>query len=81
MRTRVFALVGARMLLSLCVSANGQTASGKKVLPTIEMSRDADDEKALLEVGTSTNWNFSGGAATFAPTWRRNALPSSTGLN
>lgn len=26
-----------------------------------------DDPVAILEVGASTNWNFSGGAATFAP--------------
>jgi hypothetical protein len=33
----------------------------------MKASTDADDPVVILEVGASTNWNFSGGAATFAP--------------
>jgi hypothetical protein len=34
-----------------------------------------DDPVAILEVGASTNWNFNGGAATFAPNLAAECTP------
>jgi hypothetical protein len=65
MRTRVFALCGVPLLL--CLAASGQIARPKKNSTLHDGLGDVDDEIAILEVGASTNWNFSGGAMTFAP--------------
>ena len=73
MRTRMFALCG--VLLLLCFAASGQTADLKQDLISHEKPSDDDDETAILEVGASTNWNFSGGAATFAPNLAAECTP------
>ena len=75
MQTRVFALVGAHMFLFLCLDAYGQTAHNTKAKHTNETAVTGDDEVAILEVGASTNWNFSGGAATFAPNLAAECIP------
>ena len=78
MRIHAFTLVGACAFL-LCLPAPGQTAADD---PSIHSSthptktpKDADDTVAILEVGASTSWNFSGGAATFAPNLAAECTP------
>jgi hypothetical protein len=66
MHTRVFTLAGACLFLLSCLSAPGQTSAGE----SSGRPQKATEEKesvAILELGAATNWNFSGGAATFAP--------------
>src|SRR6202789_4387912 len=64
MRKHTFTLTGACVFLVCCLPAIGQVAP-----------KDADDTIAILEVGASTNWNFSGGAATFAPNLAAECTP------
>jgi hypothetical protein len=73
MRTRVFALCG--VLLLLCLAASGQTADPKANSTYHDKPGDEQDEIAILEVGASTNWNFSGGAATIAPNLAAECTP------
>jgi hypothetical protein len=61
MRTHVFTLVAACLFLFLSLPAYGQ-ASGHRQEATEEK-----DPLAILELGASSSWNFSGGATTFAP--------------
>lgn len=49
------------LLLFFCLRASGQVAPAKQ-----EFGKD-DDPVAILEIGAASNWNFSGGATTFAP--------------
>ncbi len=61
----VLKLAGMCLLLFSCLPVDGQTSVGHS-------SGDAQtvndkDPKAIVEVGAATSWNFSGGAATFAP--------------
>ena len=49
------------LLLFLNLRAFGQATPAKQ-----EAGKD-DDPAAILEIGAAMNWNFSGGAATFAP--------------
>jgi hypothetical protein len=66
MRTSAFTLAGACLFLFLCLPAHGQASPGKS--PAHPQKADEDkDPRAILELGASTSWNFSGGAATFAP--------------
>jgi hypothetical protein len=51
----------ACLLLFFCLRASGQGAPANQ-----EVGKD-DDPAAILEIGAAMNWNFSGGAATFAP--------------
>jgi hypothetical protein len=63
---RVVALGRACVLLFFCVSACGQVGSGGPSGP--RQNAEVDKEPvAILELGAATSWNFSGGAATFAP--------------
>ena len=64
MYRRLFTLVGA--CLSLCLPAHGQTSCGKSYSYPQEANYDKDPI-AIVELGAATSWNFSGGAATFAP--------------
>jgi len=75
MRTRVSTLIGACVLLSFCFHANGQMSHQTKPLETSDKAVEEDEEIAILEVGASTNWNFSGGAATFAPNLAAECTP------
>jgi hypothetical protein len=66
MRTRALALAGAYLFLLACLPALGQATHSDSINPT-KASGHGDDPAAILEVGAATNWNFNGGAATFAP--------------
>jgi hypothetical protein len=66
MRICSFTLAGAWLFLFLCLPALGQTSPGKSSVHSQATDEDKDPV-AILELGTSTSWNFSGGAATFAP--------------
>ena len=66
MFTRVFTLAGACLFLFLCLPAHGQTTLGKSS-GSVPKANDDKDPAAILELGAATNWNVSGGAATFAP--------------
>src|SRR6201996_5082753 len=67
MRIRAFTLAGAYALLGCCLPVFGQTTQNHSSITPTTASTDTDDTVAILEVGASTNWNFNGGAATFAP--------------
>jgi hypothetical protein len=60
--------------LFLCLSASSQTSLGKPADHPQQASEDKDPV-AILEVGASTSWNFSGGAATFAPNLAAEVTP------
>lgn len=75
MRIRAFALAGAYVFLLCCLSASGQTAPNDPSIHPTKAPKDADDTIAILEVGASSNWNFSGGAATFAPNLAAECTP------
>ena len=66
MRTSVFTLVGACLFLLLYLPAHGQTSPGERSGYPQKANQDKDPI-AILELGAATNWNTSGGAATFAP--------------
>ena len=66
MRCYAFTLAGACLFLSLCLPVRGQSSSKTSSVSTQETGQDKDPI-AILEVGAATSWNFSGGAATFAP--------------
>jgi hypothetical protein len=59
----------ASLLLLACMRGAAQTAPAKQ-----EAGKD-DDPAAILEIGAATNWNFSGGAATFAPNLAAEVTP------
>ena len=75
MRIRAFTLAGAYLFLLCCLSASGQTTSNDPSIQPTKAPKDADDTIAILEVGASTNWNFIGGAATFAPNLAAECTP------
>lgn len=81
MRLHVFTLALACVFQLCRLPASAQTVQNQASMHPTKASTDTDNPIAILEVGASTNWNFSGGAATFAPTLRQNVLPSRTGLN
>lgn len=66
MRIRAVMLIGTCVLL--CLPAFGQTnPTDSAARHSSETNEDKDDAVAILEVGAATSWNFSGGAAAFAP--------------
>jgi hypothetical protein len=70
----VFALVGACLFLFLFLPAHGQSLSeGSAGHP--QSAPEAKDPIAILELGAATSWNFSGGAATFAPNLAAEVTP------
>lgn len=74
MRTRVSTLVVACTFLFLVLPARGQGASA----PSPGHPQEASDEKdpaAILEIGAATNWNVTGGAASFAPNFAVETTP------
>ncbi len=71
-RIRAFLLAGA--CLFLCFSAPGQT-SPEKFSSQPREAREDKDPVAILELGAATSWNFSGGAATFAPNFAAEITP------
>lgn len=74
MRTRVLTLAVACVFLSLTLPAHGQTSSGRSPGPPADASEEKDPA-AILEIGTSTSWNVTGGAATFAPNFAVETTP------
>jgi hypothetical protein len=74
MRTRVFTLAGACVFLSLTLPAHGQTSSGRSPGHPPDASEEKDPA-AILEIGASTSWNVTGGAATFAPNFAVETTP------
>src|SRR5580698_9435225 len=75
MRMHAFTLAGACAFLLCCLSAFGQEAANDSSIHPTKTAKDADDTIAILEVGASTNWNFNGGAATFAPNLAAECTP------
>jgi hypothetical protein len=75
MLIRAFTLAGAYVLLLCCLPAFGQTAQSNPSIHPTKASTDTDDTVAILEVGAATNWNFSGGAAMFAPNLAAECTP------
>jgi hypothetical protein len=74
-RVHAFTLAGAYVFLSCCLPASGQMAQNDPSIHPARASTDTGDTVAILEVGASTNWNFSGGAATFAPNLAAECTP------
>jgi len=67
MRTRTVTLSGAYVFLLWCLPLFGQVAHRNTSIHLSEAAKQSDDPIAILEVGAATNWNLTGGAATFAP--------------
>ncbi len=74
MHSHVFTLAGACLFLFLCLSAHGQTSS-KASSGHLQEATEEKDPIAILEVGAAQSWNFSGGAATFAPNLAAEVTP------
>ncbi|MGC2401387.1 MAG: hypothetical protein WA510_16445, partial [Acidobacteriaceae bacterium] len=74
MRPHGFTLPRACLFLFFSLSLNAQistpTSSGHS-----QQAEEDKDPIAILELGASTNWNFSGGAATFAPNLAAEVTP------
>jgi hypothetical protein len=70
----VFTLTGACLFLFLCPPAHGQTSSKA---PSGDPQKAAGDKDtmAIVELGATTSWNLSGGAATFAPNLAAEVTP------
>ncbi|WP_158824343.1 hypothetical protein [Granulicella sp. S156] len=75
MRTRTFTLVGAYVFLFCCLPAFGQAVYNDTSIHSSETAKDTDDPIAILEVGAATNWNLTGGTATFAPNLAAECTP------
>ena len=74
MRLDVFALTGACLFMFLCLPAYGQT-SDKASSGYPQNASEDKDPIATVELGAATSWNFSGGAATFAPNLAAEVTP------
>jgi hypothetical protein len=74
MHTDVFTLAGACLFLFLCLPSHGQTSSKVSSAHPREATEDKDPI-VILELGTATSWNLSGGAATFAPNFAAEVTP------
>jgi hypothetical protein len=66
MRLYVFAFAGSSLFLFLCLPVHGQNSS-KTSSGGPQGAGGEKDPIAIVELGAATSWNFSGGAATFAP--------------
>ncbi|HTH52488.1 MAG TPA: hypothetical protein VL495_00975 [Edaphobacter sp.] len=66
MRSPIYTLTVACLLTFLCLPACGQASFGVSSTRRQE-TREEKEPIAVVELGTATSWNFSGGAATFAP--------------
>ena len=74
MRLLVCTLTGACLFLFLCLPSLGQTSSEASSGHSQKASEDKDPI-AIVELGAATSWNFSGGAATFAPNLAAEVTP------
>ena len=70
----VFTLELASVCILLGLPALGQTSSQKSSVQ-LEPTADDRDPIAIVEAGAATSWNFSGGAATFAPNLAAETTP------
>ena len=75
MRINAIALAGAYVVLLCCLPVFGQMPHNDPSPHPTEASTATDDPVVILEVGASTNWNFTGGAATFAPNLAAECTP------
>jgi hypothetical protein len=74
MHPYVLTLAGACLFLFLCLAAQGQ-ASSKTSAPDPQQASEHKGSVAIIELGAATNWNLSGGAATFAPNLAAEVTP------
>jgi hypothetical protein len=74
MRIRVSTLAVACVFLLLALPVRGQTSSAPSFGYPQEASEDKDPA-AILEIGTATSWNVTGGAASFAPNFAVETTP------
>jgi hypothetical protein len=74
MRLYEFILTGACLFLFLCPPAHGQTST-KTPGGDPQKAVEDKDPMAIVELDTSTSWNLSGGAATFAPNLAAEVTP------
>jgi hypothetical protein len=74
MRTRVFTLAIACVFLSSALSVYGQAPPTHSFGHPQDVPEDKDP-LAILEIGAATNWNVTGGAATFAPNFAVETTP------
>jgi hypothetical protein len=70
----VFAFFGTCLFPFLCMPARGQTPTKASSGDPQKTSEDKDPI-AIVELGAATSWNFSGGAATFAPNLAAEVTP------
>jgi hypothetical protein len=62
----VLKLAGMCLFLFSCLPVDGQSSAGPSP-GRVQTANEDKDPKAIVELGAATSWNFSGGAATFAP--------------
>lgn len=81
-RSPLFTFSGVCLLLVAALFCHGQSRSEA---PARRQAADTEKDPAvILELGAATNWNFGGGAATFAPNlaaekWSLNLHPDQRG--
>lgn len=73
MRPCFFTLAPACAFLCLCLQISAQKVAPAASVPKPESA--IDDPAVILELGAATNWNFSGGTATFAPNLAAEVTP------
>lgn len=66
--------IWASFFLLLCLPAPAQIPVSKPSA-RIEHAEVDDDPRVIFELGASTSWNLTGGAATFAPNFAAEATP------
>ena len=74
MRSYVFTLASVCVFLFVSLSVHGQRSSKTSAVNPQETEQDRDPI-AILELGAATSWNFSGGAASFAPNLAAEVTP------
>lgn len=74
MPTRIFTLAVASAFLCSILSAHGQASLCRSSDHQQPASVDKDPA-AILEIGTTMNWNVAGGAASFAPSFAVETTP------
>jgi hypothetical protein len=74
MRRYLFMLNGACLFLFFYLPAHGQTYSQASAGHPQPVNQDKDPI-AIVELGAAANWNFNGGAATFAPNLAAEVTP------
>jgi hypothetical protein len=74
MSSYLITLAGACLFLHFCLPAQGQVSSS---IPSChpQGANEDKDPIAIVELGAATSWNFSGGAATFAPNLAAEVTP------